>query len=874
MEYWEEFQGFHEEHGVERPVPIAQNTEALTGAHGDIDATRNEPTRVEEVEIGSKIPQREESLSEFEGNQKWDRLTADEIEGHVEDEREWVIRNNGQVTRSSDKSTMTLLSDKSTQTPNAIIDEDSASVVEIEMENVTETQQQTEEEELVDMSTVRDRTTDGQAPNEIEDIADGRTQNRNGRAISPILGADPPPDNATGAEAVPPEAPRETNGVQASSCEKEQDTEHTESAPSVVAKNQQVSTGEAVAKAVPPEAPRETNEVQASSCEKEQDAEHTESAPSVVAKNQQVSTGEAMAKAVPPEAPRETNEVQDLESGKTKEEKTKEETLRPSKEAGHQEKQKSEPDQVANQPNIAEAEHATESFYNAEASQELSRQRQAVVAGGGQQGETTTPEGKLQEKNQAKKRKGTSQVLEKSRKRQQVPDEVPWWATLPDANEPVKNSLAPNSGARSTRRARLSKRKLIEERNTGARGNQHGKSFSGMRGFTEKVPVSTGRSLPHKLLDQNREKDKSGRGNVGPSKPQAVITKDCSRGNIIPRSERSTRSCTSKIEIMTPSSERVTRSRSSKIEIMTPSSERITRSSNSKQKIITPSSDRITRSSNSKVEIMTPSSERITRSSNSKQKIITPSSDRITRSSNSKIEIMTPSSERITRSSNSKQKITTPRSERITRSSNSKQKITTPSSERITRSSNSKQKIITPSSDRITRSSDSMQKITTPSSERITMSRNPKKYLTAVNLQPTPQGRMSRKVTEARSKCVTPEKCRRSFRKRTKPVKYWKNEKAVHGSALDEKERMTVETPSDSPTATSPKARSESVQLSTRASLLSMIGTQYDDSNDAGLDDDGDNGNCRPAKRATVEPHHSVSDGFGLFDTVRRLFRP
>ena len=235
---------------------------------------------------------------------------------------------------------------------------------------------------------------------------------------------------------------------------------------------------------------------------------------------------------------------------------------------------------------------------------------------------------------------------------------------------------------------------------------------------------------------------------------------------------------------------------------------------------------------------------------------------------------MTPSSERITRSSNSKQKITTPRSERITRSSNSKQKITTPSSERITRSSNSKQKIITPSSDRITRSSDSMQKITTPSSERITMSRNPKKYLTAVNLQPTPQGRMSRKVTEARSKCVTPEKCRRSFRKRTKPVKYWKNEKAVHGSALDEKERMTVETPSDSPTATSPKARSESVQLSTRASLLSMIGTQYDDSNDAGLDDDGDNGNCRPAKRATVEPHHSVSDGFGLFDTVRRLFRP
>ena len=527
-----------------------------------------------------------------------------------------------------------------------------------------------------------------------------------------------------------------------------------------------MSTGEAVAKAVPPEAPRETNEVQASSCEKEQDTEHTESAPSVVAKNQQVSTGEAMAKAVPPEAPRETNEVQDLESGKTKEEKTKEETLRPSKEAGHQEKQKSEPDQVANQPNIAEAEHATESFYNAEASQELSRQRQAVVAGGGQQGETTTPEGKLQEKNQAKKRKGTSQVLEKSRKRQQVPDEVPWWATLPDANEPVKNSLAPNSGARSTRRARLSKRKLIEERNTGARGNQHGKSFSGMRGFTEKVPVSTGRSLPHKLLDQNREKDKSGRGNVGPSKPQAVITKDCSRGNIIPRSERSTRSCTSKIEIMTPSSERVTRSRSSKIEIMTPSSERITRSSNSKQKIITPSSDRITRSS------------------------------------------------------------------------------------------------------------DSMQKITTPSSERITMSRNPKKYLTAVNLQPTPQGRMSRKVTEARSKCVTPEKCRRSFRKRTKPVKYWKNEKAVHGSALDEKERMTVETPSDSPTATSPKARSESVQLSTRASLLSMIGTQYDDSNDAGLDDDGDNGNCRPAKRATVEPHHSVSDGFGLFDTVRRLFRP
>ena len=670
MEYWEEFQGFHEEHGVERPVPIAQNTEALAGAHGKNDATRNEPTRVEEVEIGSKIPQREESLSEFEGNQKWDKLTADEIEGHVEDEREWVIRNNGQVTRSSDKSTMTLLSDKSTQTPNAIIDEDSASVVEIEMENVTETQQQTEEEELVDMSTGRDRTTDGQAPNEIEDIADGRTQNRNGRAISPILGADPPSDNATGAEAVPPEAPRETN------------------------------------------------------------------------------------------------EVQDLESGKTKEEKTKEETLRPSKEAGHQEKQKSEPDQVANQPNIAEAEHATESFYNAEASQELSRQRQAVVAGGGQQGETTTPEGKLQEKNQAKKRKGTSQVLEKSRKRQQVPDEVPWWATLPDANEPVKNSLAPNSGARSTRRARLSKRKLIEERNTGARGNQHGKSFSGMRGFTEKVPVSTGRSLPHKLLDQNREKDKSGRGNVGPSKPQAVITKDCSRGNIIPRSERSTRSCTSKIEIMTPSSERVTRSRSSKIEIMTPSSERITRSSNSKQKIITPSSDRITRSS------------------------------------------------------------------------------------------------------------DSMQKITTPSSERITMSRNPKKYLTAVNLQPTPQGRMSRKVTEARSKCVTPEKCRRSFRKRTKPVKYWKNEKAVHGSALDEKERMTVETPSDSPTATSPKARSESVQLSTRASLLSMIGTQYDDSNDAGLDDDGDNGNCRPAKRATVEPHHSVSDGFGLFDTVRRLFRP
>ena len=718
MEYWEEFQGFHEEHGVERPVPIAQNTEALAGAHGKNDATRNEPTRVEEVEIGSKIPQREESLSEFEGNQKWDKLTADEIEGHVEDEREWVIRNNGQVTRSSDKSTMTLLSDKSTQTPNAIIDEDSASVVEIEMENVTETQQQTEEEELVDMSTGRDRTTDGQAPNEIEDIADGRTQNRNGRAISPILGADPPSDNATGAEAVPPEAPRETNEVQASSCEKEQDTEHTESAPSVVAKNQQVSTGE------------------------------------------------AMAKAVPPEAPRETNEVQDLESGKTKEEKTKEETLRPSKEAGHQEKQKSEPDQVANQPNIAEAEHATESFYNAEASQELSRQRQAVVAGGGQQGETTTPEGKLQEKNQAKKRKGTSQVLEKSRKRQQVPDEVPWWATLPDANEPVKNSLAPNSGARSTRRARLSKRKLIEERNTGARGNQHGKSFSGMRGFTEKVPVSTGRSLPHKLLDQNREKDKSGRGNVGPSKPQAVITKDCSRGNIIPRSERSTRSCTSKIEIMTPSSERVTRSRSSKIEIMTPSSERITRSSNSKQKIITPSSDRITRSS------------------------------------------------------------------------------------------------------------DSMQKITTPSSERITMSRNPKKYLTAVNLQPTPQGRMSRKVTEARSKCVTPEKCRRSFRKRTKPVKYWKNEKAVHGSALDEKERMTVETPSDSPTATSPKARSESVQLSTRASLLSMIGTQYDDSNDAGLDDDGDNGNCRPAKRATVEPHHSVSDGFGLFDTVRRLFRP
>ena len=772
MEYWEEFQGFHEEHGVERPVPIAQNTEALAGAHGKNDATRNEPTRVEEVEIGSKIPQREESLSEFEGNQKWDKLTADEIEGHVEDEREWVIRNNGQVTRSSDKSTMTLLSDKSTQTPNAIIDEDSASVVEIEMENVTETQQQTEEEELVDMSTGRDRTTDGQAPNEIEDIADGRTQNRNGRAISPILGADPPSDNATGAEAVPPEAPRETNEVQASSCEKEQDTEHTESAPSVVAKNQQVSTGE------------------------------------------------AMAKAVPPEAPRETNEVQDLESGKTKEEKTKEETLRPSKEAGHQEKQKSEPDQVANQPNIAEAEHATESFYNAEASQELSRQRQAVVAGGGQQGETTTPEGKLQEKNQAKKRKGTSQVLEKSRKRQQVPDEVPWWATLPDANEPVKNSLAPNSGARSTRRARLSKRKLIEERNTGARGNQHGKSFSGMRGFTEKVPVSTGRSLPHKLLDQNREKDKSGRGNVGPSKPQAVITKDCSRGNIIPRSERSTRSCTSKIEIMTPSSERVTRSRSSKIEIMTPSSERITRSSNSKQKIITPSSDRITRSSNSKIEIMTPSSERITRSSNSKQK------------------------------------------------------ITTPRSERITRSSNSKQKIITPSSDRITRSSDSMQKITTPSSERITMSRNPKKYLTAVNLQPTPQGRMSRKVTEARSKCVTPEKCRRSFRKRTKPVKYWKNEKAVHGSALDEKERMTVETPSDSPTATSPKARSESVQLSTRASLLSMIGTQYDDSNDAGLDDDGDNGNCRPAKRATVEPHHSVSDGFGLFDTVRRLFRP
>ena len=754
MEYWEEFQGFHEEHGVERPVPIAQNTEALTGAHGDIDATRNEPTRVEEVEIGSKIPQREESLSEFEGNQKWDKLTADEIEGHVEDEREWVIRNNGQVTRSSDKSTMTLLSDKSTQTPNAIIDEDSASVVEIEMENVTETQQQTEEEELVDMSTVRDRTTDGQAPNEIEDIADGRTQNRNGRAISPILGADPPPDNATGAEAVPPEAPRETNGVQASSCEKEQDTEHTESAPSVVAKNQQVSTGEAVAKAVPPEAPRETNE------------------------------------------------VQDLESGKTKEEKTKEETLRPSKEAGHQEKQKSEPDQVANQPNIAEAEYATESFHNAGASQELSRQRQAVVAGGGAQGETTTPEGKLQEKNQAKKRKGTSQVLEKSRKRQQVPDEVPWWATLPDANEPVKNSLAPNSGARSTRRARLSKRKVIEERNTGAPGNQHGKSFSGMRGFTEKVPVSTGRSLPHKLLDQNREEDKSGRGNVGPSKPQAVITKDCSRGNIIPRSERRTRSCTSKIEIMTPSSERVTRSRSSKIEIMTPSSERITRSSNSKQKIITPSSDR------------------------------------------------------------------------ITRSSNSKQKITTPSSERITRSSNSKQKIITPSSDRITRSSDSMQKIITPSSERITMSRNPKKYLTAVNLQPTPQGRMSRKVTEARSKCVTPEKCRRSFRKRTKPVKYWKNEKAVHGSALDEKERMTVEPPSDSPTATSPKARSESVQLNTRASLLSLIGTQYDDSNDAGLDDDGDNGNCRPAKRATVEPHHSVSDGFGLFDTVRSLFRP
>ena len=754
MEYWEEFQGFHEEHGVERPVPIAQNTEALTGAHGDIDATRNEPTRVEEVEIGSKIPQREESLSEFEGNQKWDKLTADEIEGHVEDEREWVIRNNGQVTRSSDKSTMTLLSDKSTQTPNAIIDEDSASVVEIEMENVTETQQQTEEEELVDMSTVRDRTTDGQAPNEIEDIADGRTQNRNGRAISPILGADPPPDNATGAEAVPPEAPRETNGVQASSCEKEQDTEHTESAPSVVAKNQQVSTGEAVAKAVPPEAPRETNE------------------------------------------------VQDLESGKTKEEKTKEETLRPSKEAGHQEKQKSEPDQVANQPNIAEAEYATESFHNAGASQELSRQRQAVVAGGGAQGETTTPEGKLQEKNQAKKRKGTSQVLEKSRKRQQVPDEVPWWATLPDANEPVKNSLAPNSGARSTRRARLSKRKVIEERNTGAPGNQHGKSFSGMRGFTEKVPVSTGRSLPHKLLDQNREEDKSGRGNVGPSKPQAVITKDCSRGNIIPRSERRTRSCTSKIEIMTPSSERVTRSRSSKIEIMTPSSERITRSSNSKQKIITPSSDRITRSSNSKVEIMTPSSERITRSSNSKQKIITPSSDRITRSS------------------------------------------------------------------------DSMQKIITPSSERITMSRNPKKYLTAVNLQPTPQGRMSRKVTEARSKCVTPEKCRRSFRKRTKPVKYWKNEKAVHGSALDEKERMTVEPPSDSPTATSPKARSESVQLNTRASLLSLIGTQYDDSNDAGLDDDGDNGNCRPAKRATVEPHHSVSDGFGLFDTVRSLFRP
>ena len=754
MEYWEEFQGFHEEHGVERPVPIAQNTEALTGAHGDIDATRNEPTRVEEVEIGSKIPQREESLSEFEGNQKWDKLTADEIEGHVEDEREWVIRNNGQVTRSSDKSTMTLLSDKSTQTPNAIIDEDSASVVEIEMENVTETQQQTEEEELVDMSTVRDRTTDGQAPNEIEDIADGRTQNRNGRAISPILGADPPPDNATGAEAVPPEAPRETNGVQASSCEKEQDTEHTESAPSVVAKNQQVSTGEAVAKAVPPEAPRETNE------------------------------------------------VQDLESGKTKEEKTKEETLRPSKEAGHQEKQKSEPDQVANQPNIAEAEYATESFHNAGASQELSRQRQAVVAGGGAQGETTTPEGKLQEKNQAKKRKGTSQVLEKSRKRQQVPDEVPWWATLPDANEPVKNSLAPNSGARSTRRARLSKRKVIEERNTGAPGNQHGKSFSGMRGFTEKVPVSTGRSLPHKLLDQNREEDKSGRGNVGPSKPQAVITKDCSRGNIIPRSERRTRSCTSKIEIMTPSSERVTRSRSSKIEIMTPSSERITRSSNSKQKIITPSSDR------------------------------------------------------------------------ITRSSNSKQKITTPSSERITRSSNSKQKIITPSSDRITRSSDSMQKIITPSSERITMNRNPKKYLTAVNLQPTPQGRMSRKVTEARSKCVTPEKCRRSFRKRTKPVKYWKNEKAVHGSALDEKERMTVEPPSDSPTATSPKARSESVQLNTRASLLSLIGTQYDDSNDAGLDDDGDNGNCRPAKRATVEPHHSVSDGFGLFDTVRSLFRP
>ena len=718
MEYWEEFQGFHEEHGVERPVPIAQNTEALTGAHGDIDATRNEPTRVEEVEIGSKIPQREESLSEFEGNQKWDKLTADEIEGHVEDEREWVIRNNGQVTRSSDKSTMTLLSDKSTQTPNAIIDEDSASVVEIEMENVTETQQQTEEEELVDMSTVRDRTTDGQAPNEIEDIADGRTQNRNGRAISPILGADPPPDNATGAEAVPPEAPRETNGVQASSCEKEQDTEHTESAPSVVAKNQQVSTGEAVAKAVPPEAPRETNE------------------------------------------------VQDLESGKTKEEKTKEETLRPSKEAGHREKQKSEPDQVANQPNIAEAEYATESFHNAGASQELSRQRQAVVAGGGAQGETTTPEGKLQEKNQAKKRKGTSQVLEKSRKRQQVPDEVPWWATLPDANEPVKNSLAPNSGARSTRRARLSKRKVIEERNTGAPGNQHGKSFSGMRGFTEKVPVSTGRSLPHKLLDQNREEDKSGRGNVGPSKPQAVITKDCSRGNIIPRSERRTRSCTSKIEIMTPSSERVTRSRSSKIEIMTPSSERITRSSNSKQKIITPSSDRITRSS------------------------------------------------------------------------------------------------------------DSMQKIITPSSERITMNRNPKKYLTAVNLQPTPQGRMSRKVTEARSKCVTPEKCRRSFRKRTKPVKYWKNEKAVHGSALDEKERMTVEPPSDSPTATSPKARSESVQLNTRASLLSLIGTQYDDSNNAGLDDDGDNGNCRPAKRATVEPHHSVSDGFGLFDTVRSLFRP
>ena len=581
-----------------------------------------------------------------------------------------------------------------------------------------------------------------------------------------------------------------------------------------------MSTGEAVAKAVPPEAPRETNEVQASSCEKERDTEHTESAPSVVAKNQQVSTGEAVAKAVPPEAPRETNEIQDLESGKTKEEKTKEETLRLSKEAGHQEKQKSEPDQVANQPNIAEAVHATESFYNAGASQELSRQRLAVVAVGGQQGETTTPEGKLQEKNQAKKRKGTSQVLEKSRKRQQVPDEVPWWATLPDANEPVKNSLAPNSGARSTRRARLSKRNVIEERNTGARGNQHGKSFSDMRGFTEKVPVSTGRSLPHKLLDQNREEDKSGRGNVGPSKPQAVITKDCSRGNIIPRSERSTRSCTSKIEIMTPSSERVTRSRSSKIEIMTPSSERITRSSKSKQKITTPSSERITRSSNSKIEIMTPSSERITRSSKSKQK------------------------------------------------------ITTPSSERITRSSNSKQKIITPSSDRITRSSDSMQKIMTPSSERITMSRNPKKYLTAVNLQPTPQGRMSRKVTEARSKCVTPEKCRRSFRKRTKPVKYWKNEKAVHGSALDEKERMTVETPSDSPTATSPKARSESVQLSTRASLLSLIGTQYDDSNDAGLDDDGDNGNCRPAKRATVEPHHSVSDGFGLFDTVRRLFRP